>query len=107
MSVAAPRVVAFETGLVAREATVATAHQIRRTRGVTDEAKKLLEEAMKLPVGQRARLVAALIDSLEESDEADVEQAWIAEVHKRARELETGQVRGLTWAEARRIMLDM
>jgi len=96
---------AFETGLVTGEAPVATAHQIRHTRGVTDEAKKLLEEAMKLPVGQRARLVSSLIDSLEESDEADVEQAWIDEVHKRARELETGQVRGLTWAEARRIML--
>ena len=45
------------------------------------------------------------IDRLEESDEADVEQAWIDEVQKRARELETGQVQGLTWAEARRIML--
>jgi hypothetical protein len=56
-------------------------------------------------IRQRARLVSSLIDSLEESDEADVEQAWIDEVHKRARELETGQVRGLTWAEARRIML--
>jgi putative addiction module component (TIGR02574 family) len=72
---------------------------------VTDAAKKLLEEALKLPVHQRASLVSSLIDSLEESDEADVEQAWIVEVHKRARELETGQVRGLTWAEARRIML--
>lgn len=95
----------FESGAVIREATVATAYQIGHNRGVTDEAKKLLEEAMKLPVRQRARLVSSLIDSLEESDEADVEQAWIDEVHKRARELETGQVRGLTWAEARRIML--
>ncbi|MGB5285799.1 MAG: addiction module protein [Polyangiales bacterium] len=57
---------------------------------MTDKAKKLLKEA---------------IDRLEESDEADVEQAWIDEVQKRARELETGQVQGLTWAEARRIML--
>ncbi len=84
----------FQPGLIARQATVAAARQIMRTRGVTDEAKKLLEEAMKLPVRQRARLVSSLIDSLEESDEADVEQAWIEEVHKRARELETGQVRG-------------
>lgn len=80
-------------------------HSIRHTRGVTDEAKKLLEEALKLPVRQRARLVSSLIDSLEETDEADVERAWIDEVHKRARELETGQVQGLTWSEARRIML--
>jgi putative addiction module component (TIGR02574 family) len=85
--------------------TVATAHSIRHTRSVSDEAKKLLEEAMKLPVRQRARLVSSLIDSLEESDEADVEQAWIEEVYERARELDTGRVRGLTWAEARRIML--
>lgn len=91
--------------MVAREATVATAHLIRHPRSLTDEAKKLLEEAMRLSVRQRARLVSWLIDSLEESYEADVEQAWIAEVHERARELETGQVRGMTWAEARRIML--
>ena len=72
---------------------------------MTDEAKKLLEEALRLPVHQRARLLSSLIDSLEESDEVDVEQAWIDEVHKRARELETGQVQGLTWAEARRVIL--
>lgn len=72
---------------------------------MTDEAKKLFEEAMRLPVRQRARLLSSLIDSLEESDEVDVEQAWIDEVHKRARELETGQVQGLTWAEARRVIL--
>ena len=74
-------------------------------RVVTDEAKKLLEEAMRLPVRQRARLLSSLIDSLEESDEVDVEQAWIDEVHKRTRELATGQVQGLTWAEARRVIL--
>lgn len=72
---------------------------------MTDEAKKLLEEALKLPVHERAGLVSSLIDSLEESDEADVEQAWMDEVHKRAQELETGQVRGLTWAAARRAIL--
>jgi hypothetical protein len=43
-----------------------------------------------------------LIDSLEESDEADVEPAWIEEVHKRARELETGRVRG-AWTTAIRL----
>lgn len=84
---------------------VATAHPIGHNRTVSDEAKKLLDKAMKLPVRQRAGLVSSLIDSLEESDEADVEQAWIEEVRKRARELDTGQIRGLTWAEARRVML--
>ena len=73
---------------------------------VTDEAKQLLDEALKLPVRQRARLVSSLIESLDENDEADVEQAWIEEVQKRARELETGKIQGLSWAEARRIMLD-
>lgn len=72
---------------------------------MADEAKKLLEEAMRLPVRQRARLLSSLIDSLEESDEVDVEQAWIDEVHRRAQELETGQVQGLSWAEARRVIV--
>jgi hypothetical protein len=56
---------------------VAAARLIGHYRSMTDEAKKLLEEAMELPVRQRARLVSSLIDSLEESDEADVEQASI------------------------------
>ena len=72
---------------------------------MTDEAKQLLEEALKLPVRERARLVSSLIESLDENDEADVEQAWLEEIQKRAREFETGKVQGLTWAEARRIML--
>ena len=72
---------------------------------MTDEAKRLLEEALKLPADERARLVSSLIESLEESDEAAVEQAWIDEVQKRNTELETGRVRGLTWAEARRVIL--
>ena len=79
---------------------------VEQTRTVTDEAKQLLEEALKLPVRERARLVSLLIESLDEKDEDDVEEAWIEEVQKRARELETGKVQGLTWAEARRIMLD-
>ena len=72
---------------------------------MTDQVKQLLEEALELPVRQRARLVSSLIESLDENDELDVEQAWIEEVHKRARALETAKVQGLTWAEARRIML--
>ena len=58
----------FEPGLVVREATVARAHSIGHARSVTDEAKKLLEEALKLPVRQRAGLVSSLIDSLEGTD---------------------------------------
>ena len=78
---------------------------VEQTRTMTDEAKQLLEEALKLPVRERARLVSLLIESLDEKDEDDVEEAWIEEVQKRARELETGKVQGLTWAEARRIMI--
>jgi putative addiction module component (TIGR02574 family) len=53
---------------------------------MTDRARKLLHDALDLPVGERAELVANLLASLDGEPEADVEAAWAAEVERRAAE---------------------
>lgn len=53
---------------------------------MTDRARKLLQDAMELPVSERAELVADLLASLDGEPEAEVEAAWAAEVERRARE---------------------
>ena len=53
---------------------------------MTDRARKLLHDAMELPISERAELVADLLASLDGEPEADVEAAWAAEVERRARE---------------------
>ena len=53
---------------------------------MTERARKLLHDAMELPVSERAALAADLIASLDGEPQQDVEAAWAAEVERRARE---------------------
>ena len=69
------------------------------------EPSKLLEEALALPPGERAKLAASLIDSLDPEREDDVEEAWRVEVSRRVRQLDDGSVEAIDWAEARRQIL--
>jgi len=66
------------------------------------DTTKLLEEALKLPPEARAALAGSLIDSLDEVVDEDAEAAWATEISRRVQELDSGSVRTVPWAEARR-----
>jgi len=70
------------------------------------EPSRILEEALALPAEERARLAASLISSLEPAEDSNVEQAWRAEVARRAEELDNGTTEPVDWEEARRRILD-
>ena len=53
---------------------------------MSERARKLLQDAMELPLPERAELAADLLASLDGEPDADVEAAWAAEVERRARE---------------------
>ena len=55
---------------------------------MTDRAQALLREALALPLEERADVAAELLASLDgaETDIADVEAAWAAEIDKRPAE---------------------
>ena len=69
------------------------------------EAKKLLEEALRLPKDERASVIASLIDSLDEGASNDVEAAWDAEIARRVDEFDSGAVKPIPWAEVRKQLL--
>ena len=54
--------------------------------GMSERARKLLHDAMELPVQERAVLAADLLASLDGEPESDVEAAWATEIENRARE---------------------
>jgi putative addiction module component (TIGR02574 family) len=62
----------------------------------------LLAEALKLSTEERARLVRALIKSLDDGgeDPADVERAWATEIERRARRAIRGVSAGKDWDAA-------
>jgi putative addiction module component (TIGR02574 family) len=76
--------------------------------GMASKKRRVLDEALKLPVSDRAEVAGELLRSLDseepEEDPAVVEAAWADEIGRRARDLETGRVKGLTRAQARAIV---
>jgi len=73
---------------------------------MTREATELLEKALRLPPKARAALIASLIESLDDPSDEGTEVAWQAEIDRRARELDEGDVDLVPWVEARRQILD-
>jgi putative addiction module component (TIGR02574 family) len=70
---------------------------------MSTKAKKLLNEALRLPPGEREALAGQLFDSLE-TDDPNAEIAWQAEIEKRIAELDQGKVKPIPWSEARRMI---
>ncbi len=57
----------------------------------------IFRKALALAPSDRAELVGLLIDSLDESVEQGAEAAWLEEIDRRARELESGAVSSIPW----------
>jgi len=69
---------------------------------MTDTARRLLTDALQLPEADRAELAASLINSLDDSADEDADAAWETEIKGRLEEIHRGEVRLLTYDEARK-----
>jgi putative addiction module component (TIGR02574 family) len=67
--------------------------------------KKVVEEALRLPVAARAALAGHLIESLDESVDEDAELAWDKEIARRIADLDKGKIKTVPWSVARRQIL--
>jgi putative addiction module component (TIGR02574 family) len=65
------------------------------------DAAEILRDALALPADTRAALVDSLLDSLDSTVDPDAEELWEREILKRARELDSGIVKAVPWAELR------
>ncbi len=54
---------------------------------------QLTTEAMHLPVSSRAELAERLVESLDFSEEDEIQQAWAAEAIRRRDEVRSGEVK--------------
>ena len=66
---------------------------------MTTAAETLLEQALTLPVQERALLASGLLASLDSEalDEAEVERLWSAETNRREKQMDSGEAEGVTW----------
>ena len=69
---------------------------------MSEEVSELLKRALSLPVEARAVLAGSLLDSLEDEVDESAEQEWRDGIARRIQELDSGKVKPISWADARR-----
>jgi putative addiction module component (TIGR02574 family) len=72
---------------------------------MTQNAGRLLEEAMRLSEEEKAELAARLMDSLDPDADDELQSAWGEEISKRLVEFDTGEARAVPWSRARELIL--
>jgi len=63
---------------------------------------KILLDVLGLPDEERAEIAARLIESLDESPEVGVDEAWASEIERRCEMLDAGQAVTSDWKDVRR-----
>ncbi len=66
----------------------------------------MLRDALSLPVEARAALIDSLIDSLDADVDEGAEDAWRKEIRLRLAQIDSGAVKMIPWDEARRRIQD-
>ncbi len=66
-----------------------------------DDADKYLAVVLDLPHEKRAEFAARLLESLDEVEDEDVDQAWAAEIERRCAALDSGEAVTSDWNEFR------
>ncbi len=64
-------------------------------------AKEILDNALKQPETERARIAEALIASLDVPSDREIERAWQTEIDRRLRDMDAGAVQCVPWEEVR------
>jgi putative addiction module component (TIGR02574 family) len=67
--------------------------------------EEVFRKALGLDASDRNELVGLLIDSLDPETEQGAEAAWLQEIDRRARELDSGTVQTIPWEIARERLL--
>ena len=67
--------------------------------------EEVFRKALGLDASDRSELVGLLIDSLDPETERGAEAAWLQEIDRRARELDSGTVQTIPWEIARERLL--
>jgi len=68
---------------------------------MANSREEVFRKALGLDASDRTELVGLLIDSLDPETEQGAEAAWLQEVDRRARELDSGTVQTIPWEIAR------
>lgn len=69
---------------------------------MTEQTQALLTQALRLSRGERAEMAAELLASIDDVAEPGAEEAWEAEIERRANRVVSGESKGRDWDEVKR-----
>jgi putative addiction module component (TIGR02574 family) len=69
---------------------------------MSQTTEKLLDAALALPETDRLEFVEALAASLQPADRAPFDESWGEIIQRRSRELRSGTVAAIPWADVKR-----
>lgn len=69
---------------------------------MTRHKERLLDEALRLPQGDRAEMAAKLIESLDGEPDAGIDSAWAEEIERRCAAVDAGDAVTSDWEAVRR-----
>jgi putative addiction module component (TIGR02574 family) len=61
----------------------------------------LLEQALKLPEHERAKIAARLLESLDDATQDEIDEAWAAEIERRCAAVDAGELQTSDWKDVR------
>jgi putative addiction module component (TIGR02574 family) len=61
----------------------------------------LLEQALRLPEHDRARIAARLLESLDTETQSDIDAAWATEIERRCAAVDAGTLTTSDWKDVR------
>ena len=68
---------------------------------MTHSVEEIYAEAVELGENDRAALAGLLLNSLEPPADDRLDEAWVTEIKRRIRSLESGEAKEVSWEEAR------
>ncbi len=69
---------------------------------MSPDVSELLKKALALPPEARTALAGSLLESIDDTVDPSIEEAWKHEIARRIEELDSGKVKPIPWAQARR-----
>ena len=69
---------------------------------MTERTQELLQKALSLPDNERAELAGNLIASLDTNIDSDLDEAWQAEIARRANQVRSGEVNTVPWSQVQK-----
>jgi len=68
---------------------------------MSHDAEKFLSVALALPEHERAEIAAKLLESLDQADPSDVDEAWAHEIERRCAAFDSGEAVTSDWNDFR------